>query len=526
MVLSVSKTYIRLKDLILEKKFLQKETKKLKNLNSHLENRLGEQEKRLSTVSIELNKTWNLVGRMQRQHRQLHTNEQVLRYQLQQKRRMLGELKEELEYCRRKWALAKEKNKESQSQWESLRLEFIKRKELDGNNSAESGYSDNPISDEDGDDEEEEEDNSDSLNARRVKGNTEKFLLEINKNDRKILRLQSASPVRNAKIIVTRRNSESHITQFATEEFQSQTDVVQPIVNICAECGENCAIHSVHFDTPQNSSQVKVTEAVVCNAKQSMTNAKKLIEAKTLVNKTKMCCEMRRDATMPSTRKTEESLEDMFMRLSGQQQDCSSIDSSGNECDTSSASKASEENIIESQTETLERIQCLEVECQSLLEQVTRASSRGVELKQRIEEVQNRCKSEHSCSNNEENTSYPQPSTSQVNVIKKTDEECLTENERAYTERRNERLKRLEEESKAFLNKMKSSNDRAVDVENKLKSLHDRYGSGRQTTSANNDNNQRDENNSTTNDQQEHDSQNKKPSDNHDDDDEQSPNDN
>lgn len=76
LVLSVSKTYIRLKDLIMEKKFLQKETKKLKNLNTHLECRLDEQEQRLSAVTIELNKTWNLVGRMQRQHRQLHTHEQ------------------------------------------------------------------------------------------------------------------------------------------------------------------------------------------------------------------------------------------------------------------------------------------------------------------------------------------------------------------------------------------------------------------------------------------------------------------
>lgn len=65
MVLSVSKTYIKLKDLILEKKFLQKETHKLKNLNSHLEHRLGQQEKRLGAVTIELNKTWTLVGRMQ-----------------------------------------------------------------------------------------------------------------------------------------------------------------------------------------------------------------------------------------------------------------------------------------------------------------------------------------------------------------------------------------------------------------------------------------------------------------------------
>lgn len=51
--------------MILEKKFLQKETNKLKNLNSHLDYRLEQQEKRLGTVTIELNKTWNLVGRMQ-----------------------------------------------------------------------------------------------------------------------------------------------------------------------------------------------------------------------------------------------------------------------------------------------------------------------------------------------------------------------------------------------------------------------------------------------------------------------------
>ncbi|KAK6627174.1 hypothetical protein RUM44_009651 [Polyplax serrata] len=45
-VISVSKTFIRLKDLILEKKALQKELTRLKQLNSHLETRLDDQEKR------------------------------------------------------------------------------------------------------------------------------------------------------------------------------------------------------------------------------------------------------------------------------------------------------------------------------------------------------------------------------------------------------------------------------------------------------------------------------------------------
>lgn len=62
MVLSVSQTFIRLKDLILEKKSLEKETNHLKQLNGHLENRLQDHEKRLERVQSELSKTWHLVS--------------------------------------------------------------------------------------------------------------------------------------------------------------------------------------------------------------------------------------------------------------------------------------------------------------------------------------------------------------------------------------------------------------------------------------------------------------------------------
>lgn len=86
LVLSVSQTFIRLKvsafyiyiyhthiisiklsnflllqDLILEKKSLEKETTRLKQLNSHLEVRLQDQEKRLELVCTELSKTWHVV---------------------------------------------------------------------------------------------------------------------------------------------------------------------------------------------------------------------------------------------------------------------------------------------------------------------------------------------------------------------------------------------------------------------------------------------------------------------------------
>lgn len=163
---------------------MQKETNHLKTLNSHLEYRLNEQQKRLSTVSLELTKTWHLVGKMQRQHRQLHTHEQILRYQLQQKRRHLNELKDELEYCRRKWAAAKSKNDESQLQCDDLRKEFAKRKlqdSNDSNNSAESGYSDGIGSDEEDD------------NAVKRFGDKRRMF----EHSRRIERVLSVSPIRS-----------------------------------------------------------------------------------------------------------------------------------------------------------------------------------------------------------------------------------------------------------------------------------------------------------------------------------------
>ncbi|XP_026493877.2 uncharacterized protein LOC113399065 [Vanessa tameamea] len=151
LVPSVSQTYIRLKDLILEKLTLIKEVSRMKQLNTHLESRLEEQERRLCLVTNELSKTWHVVGRLRRHHHQLHTHEKILKYELQQKRKLLNELKEELEYCREKWEQAREKNTQSEKDWRKLRTEFSNRKlkpeQAALNNSAESGYSDERPSD-------------------------------------------------------------------------------------------------------------------------------------------------------------------------------------------------------------------------------------------------------------------------------------------------------------------------------------------------------------------------------------------
>ncbi|KAJ8891171.1 hypothetical protein PR048_010686 [Dryococelus australis] len=155
LAISVSKTFLRLKDLILEKKSLRKELVQLKQLNCHLENRLSEQEQRLSLVSSELHKTWSVVGRMRTQHQQLHNHEKILRYELQQKRKLLTELKQELEYCRETWEMARLKNSQSEAQWHILRKEFASRKKNSNSsldNSGESGFSDDKEDDSGGED--------------------------------------------------------------------------------------------------------------------------------------------------------------------------------------------------------------------------------------------------------------------------------------------------------------------------------------------------------------------------------------
>lgn len=145
-VISVSQTFLRLKDLILEKNSLVKEVSRLKTLNGHLENRLVLQEKRLGVVASELRKTWGIVSKLKVQHRQLHTHEKILRYELQHKRHTLTHLKQELECCKETWDRVRQKNTQTEHDWELLRKEFALRKSRDASNSAESGYEDDESS--------------------------------------------------------------------------------------------------------------------------------------------------------------------------------------------------------------------------------------------------------------------------------------------------------------------------------------------------------------------------------------------
>ena len=131
---SVSKTYVKLKDLIFEKKSLVTEIERLQTLNVELQRRVVQQESRLNSVSDAIHKTWILVSDLKEQHAKIHTAESVLRYELKEKREILHKLRQELESSREQWVLIREKNLESEQEWKNIHDELIERRKIAAEN--------------------------------------------------------------------------------------------------------------------------------------------------------------------------------------------------------------------------------------------------------------------------------------------------------------------------------------------------------------------------------------------------------
>lgn len=392
-------------------------------------------------------------------------------------------------------------------------MEFSKRKEQDANTSAESGYSDGPAS-------EDEEENlprpSTPKYETKRKGNKEKFLLKVDSNGKKTLRIHSVSPIRCAKALnLLRRNSETQITQFATETIEAATATVKPVEQYTIEKIEHVPFNIediVRLGSPAqkltrktDNDRIKITEPIVrgspSSPKPGPSNAKKLIDSKCSGGaRPKMCFELRKkNATKLSEPKAEESLEDMFMRLSGQP-GSSSSDESTDMC--SSITQQQDSANVDSQVRTDDerraeraaRIQKLEEQCKSLIAKVMRTSNRNDELSRQIDKVQNRHTSARETPprvvlDNKAESNIDEPTESKVEEVecaiaavvseqpKKTDEECLSAREVEYTSRRSDRLKRLEDEYKQFLSKMNKTKEKANDVTKKLDNLHERFKS-------------------------------------------------
>lgn len=373
----------------------------------------------------------------QRQHRQLHTHEQVLRYQLSQKRRMLNELKEELEYCRRKWNLAREKNDESQIQWDTLRREFTARKLQDSGsqNSAESGFSDDPVSDDEG-----------------------------------------------SEIAITS-------TDVAEKQFEVPVIVAQPVL-------------------------LQDAQILTKNGEASGSGISKL----------QLSAELRKKKPKKvRTKSNAETLEDMFYRISGLDppEESSSEESEDedelleeqvaelstlvaipeeiicftDEVATQSQTPEPEIEIVsdfmdpedeERRQRRAERFQRLEEQCAQLINQVMKTATRGNELNKQLDDVHNRYRtptreqagSSTTTSFDEgasTSASFDEGASTSATVPSDNDTSCLTEKEQEFVSRRAARLKRLEDECKAFLNKVNATNDKGTDLNTKLDTLHDQH---------------------------------------------------
>ncbi|KAL7740788.1 hypothetical protein ACLKA6_013640 [Drosophila palustris] len=491
--LSVSKTYIKLKDLIMEKKSLVKETNRLKTLNSHLDNRLNEQEKRLSVVSLELTKTWHLVGKMQRQHRQLHTQEQILRYQLQQKRRLLSELKDELEYCRRKWALARAKNDESQELCNDWRREFARRKLEDANHSAESGYSDSgPQSDE-------EAAATSGAGAVSVSACRRKHLRDQFEHTRKIKRMQSTSPGRQeitgereeSVEIVLRWNSAPPTCGWRDEPEESEEQEERRIARV----------------VPSGSSPGAATERIQKLEEQCKSLIQQVLE--TSGNRERLEIQLCRfqDEIAPAQHAVP--LDEFINRKRLERMTrASSAPATG-------SLTPREEEYTRKRSERLGR---LEEESRQLLSRIKRTADRGHYLKKSLDRIRRAPSREGSFeSNTEEEAQSPltleEEAQSPLTVEKEAqspltlekeaqspltleqeaqspltlEEEAqspLTLEEQAYTSRRAARLQRLEQESQQLLSQLARNTERGESLVSRLDTLHEQSQSQLPTVSS------------------------------------------
>lgn len=442
-----------------------KETSRLKTLNSHLDYRLNEQQKRLSAVSLELTKTWHLVGKMQRQHRQLHTQEQILRYQLQQKRRLLSELKDELEYCRRKWALARAKNDESQEQCDEWRREFARRKLEDANHSAESGYSDSgPQSDEEREvaaAEPVEAATSSSTSACR-----RKILRDQFEHTRKVKRMQSTSPGRQAEEIVLRWNSAPPTCGWREEAADPAEEAVDEEPDLEEEDGARGGVsRTPHSSRSRQRGQEDApgTSGTASRIQKLEEQCKNLIQQvlETSDNRERLEIQLCQFQDEISPAQHAVPLEEFINKKRFERMTrASSAPATG-------SLTPREEEYTRKRSERLGR---LEEESRQLISRIRRTADRGHYLKKSLDRIRRAPSREGSFESNTEEEAAAGSST-------KTSTSTLTADEEAYTSRRAARLLRLEQESKELLSQLSRNTERGESLVTKLDTLHEHHHS-------------------------------------------------
>ncbi|XP_058450640.1 putative leucine-rich repeat-containing protein DDB_G0290503 [Malaya genurostris] len=498
MVVSVSKTYLKLKDLILEKKSLKKETNRLKTLNTHLERRLETQEKRLSAVSLELTKTWHMVGKMQRQHRQLHTQEQILRYHLQQKRRLLSELKEELEYCRLKWSAARQKNIESEDQWRILKAEFAARKKQDSlNNSGESGYSDEQPTD--------DEDEDYSMGVKQ----TAKRSPEFRNNRFNFDRCRSASLTNIMQVSLEMRKCHSETDMKSLSNVERANEFCNEKIEDLPIFPENDITGSVKKRSKQKTKKIKAKKTGPETAEEMFLRLAGLTpesieeedeEIEDDISEDSECSEIemieQRDSEVIEvvSKDPELTSEELFnmkreARLKRMAELNSRLDSysaPGCSKDVESAApttdsvefeqptalSSTEEEYLKRRAARLER---LEREAKEFHDKLSRTVNRGSEISAQIDEIHSGFLARQSESPLPGNSADTKATTSKAE--ESADSGILTKREQEYTQNRSERLQQLEKQSQSLINQMNRTLKKGSRLTTQLDLLHSRYGS-------------------------------------------------
>lgn len=352
-------------------------------------------------------------------------------YQLQQKRRLLSELKAELEYCRKKWALARALNNESEEQCKQLRHEFSMRKVQD-QNSAESGYSDEHPSDIDGDDE--------------AAGPSQRIPKVPNFDANLMMFDRTASPTNSER----RRSESPMINDFSVLCLFSRAQSEPPRIR------ENSSNES-------DSNNFEILDLVTDPIEQpcvasSMKEPCHITESRLIVtpppevhdHSSKLKAHSRKhkkDKKRKSNDKKAESAEEMFLRLmKGGNSESSSCSSTSYEEDDFDM-----ENIEEIQEIPLDEstVEC----CATILE----SSQEIASVEEPVEVI---------------NNIEPQPSTS---AAKEDDISLLSVKEQEYLLRREERLQRLEAEAKAFYDKMARNKDKGVQLNNHINDIHNTF---------------------------------------------------
>lgn len=108
-------------------------------LNDNLISRVKDQEIHMKGITKELEEAHQLLSVMRKQHQKLQSAENIIKYDLQEKRKLLTRLKQQLESTREDCNLVRIKNSKSKIEWESLRNEFALRAKQ---TSEESGFID------------------------------------------------------------------------------------------------------------------------------------------------------------------------------------------------------------------------------------------------------------------------------------------------------------------------------------------------------------------------------------------------